>query len=95
MALELPKWINDLAAERKQDAQRRFVLRTAALHYSEEGHMKTLSTGIGLAEGTLATHLSSGQPLTAEIAIKLEEALGRTLFPRELFRPDLFAIPGE
>lgn len=55
--------------------------------------MSTLSTGIGLADGTLASYLSSGQPITAELAVKLEDALGRTLFPRELFRPDLFCAP--
>lgn len=93
MAIELPNWIKDLPPSRQDDAKRCFLLRTAALHYSEEGHMKVLSTGIGLADGTLATYLSSGQPITAEIAVKLEGALGRRLFPRELFRPDLFQLP--
>jgi hypothetical protein len=93
LAIELPNWINDLPENRQTDARRCFLLRLAALHYSEDGHLKALSTGIGLAEGTLATYLSSGQPLTAHLAIRLEEALGRDLFPRELFRPDLFNLP--
>lgn len=93
MAIELPKWIKELPLDRQTDAERCFLLRLAALHYSEQGHLKALSTGIGLADGTLATYLSSGQPITAEISIRLEDALGRDLFPRELFRPDLFKLP--
>lgn len=92
MAVEMPQWIKDLPDGEREDARRRFLLRTAALHYSRDGHLKALSTGIGLAEGTLATYLSAGQALTAEIAIKLEECLGRKLFPRELWRPDLFDL---
>lgn len=91
--IELPIWFNDLPAEKQEDARRCYLLRLAALHYSEEGHLNRLSTGIGLSNGTLATYLSKGQPLTAEIAIRLEEALGRTRFPREVFRPDLFVTP--
>lgn len=90
MSVQLPNWINDLPSERQEDARRCYVLRLAALHYSEGGHLKTLSTGIGFAPNTLAAYLGQNQPITAEVAVKLEELLGRTLFPRELFRPDLF-----
>lgn len=48
--------------------------------------MSSLSTALGFHPGSL----SSASTITAEVAIKLEQLLGRDVFPRELFRPDLF-----
>jgi hypothetical protein len=91
MALQLPAWLETLPETEREDARRRFLLRLAALYDCPEGHMKHLSEGIGLAPNTLATYLSQSQPITPEIAVKLETRLGKDLFPRSVFRPDIFS----
>lgn len=88
MQVEFPPYINGLAAEEKSIAATRFLIRLAALHYSVGGTVAALSEGLGLHPNTLA----GTTVITAEMAIRLEEILGRDRFPRAVFRPDLFLI---
>lgn len=90
MQRAFPKYIDDLPEDQQAQARCRFLVRLAALYYSPEGKLNKLSKALDLHENTLATTDS----ITAEMAVKLESLLGRDLFPRELFRPDLFDVEG-
>lgn len=83
-----PGYHKDLTPEESATAHARFLIKLAALYYSPGGQVKDLSAACGLAPG----HLSSLLSISPETAIKIEKVLGRELFPRELFRPDLFLI---
>jgi hypothetical protein len=82
----LPAWIGQLEPDAQEKARCRYLLRLAALHYSSAGHLAVLSKACGLAAGSLAQL----DQVSATLAIRLEAALGRDAFPRQLFRPDLF-----
>ena len=83
-----PAYLADLTEDKQAPARCRFLIRLAALYYSPEGKVSSLSEKLGLHPGTLA----GSSTITPEIAIRLEELLGREHFPRSLFRPDLFLI---
>lgn len=80
--MRVPGWV---APEQYQ----RFALRLAALYFSEDGGLGALSEGLGYTRPALHVALS-GKGLNADHCIKLENLLGRDLFPREFFRPDIF-----
>lgn len=88
MSLELPEWVKELPEEEQAQAKTRFFLKVAALYFSREGKLNTLSVAIGMHPNSLTTY----DAIPATLAVKLEEVLGRDHFPRELFRPDLFVI---
>lgn len=83
-----PAYLADLHRDDQGPARCRFLIRIAALYYSPEGRVSSLSEALGFHPGTLA----GTSTITPEVAIKLEELLGRDLFPRSLFRPDLFVL---
>jgi hypothetical protein len=78
--------ITDESERRK--AETRFILKLAALYYSPRGGVAPLAESCGYHDKAF----SSLENITAELAVKLERHLGRELFPREFFRPDLFLI---
>ncbi len=90
-----PAWIlrNDTASQVDR-ARLRYVIRLAALFDNEDGNISRLSTALGFSSTALHMAMKRGQ-VTAEVAVALENRLGRHHFPRELFRPDLFTLPAE
>lgn len=90
MTRAFPNYIDELPEDQQGIARCRFLVRLSALYYSPEGKLNKLSKALDLHENSLATTDS----ISAEMAIKLETLLGRDLFPRELFRPDLFTVEG-
>lgn len=90
MGFPLPKYLESLGDDESKAARCRFLIRLCALHYSPEGRINALSERLGLSSNSLA-QLTSISP---ELAVKLEEVLGRDHFPRELFRPDMFTVAG-
>lgn len=85
--MRVPKWV-------KPEHHQRFAVRLAALYYSEDGGLAALSKALGYS--TSALHMAlSGKGLNADHCIKLETLLGRDLFPREFFRPDIFIPSAE
>lgn len=78
----VPEWVTP-------DTYQRFAIRLAALYFSENGEMSVLSEGLGYSRSALHMALN-GKGLNADHCIKLENLLGRDLFPREFFRPDIF-----
>lgn len=80
--LPVPAWV---APEQRQE----FAVRLAALYHNRTGSLGLLSEAMGLSKPALHQALSY-KGLNASHCIKLESVLGRELFPREFFRPDIF-----
>lgn len=68
-----------------------FLVRLAALYHNEKGSLGQLSVAIGLTEPALSMSVKRGQ-IAPGHAVEIEKLIGRSLFPRELFRPDLFLV---
>ena len=86
MDVRFPVWIDKLPTNDREAARVRFLLKLAALHYSPRGTVRELSAGLGYTSDSLVQY----NKISGELAVKLENLLGRDAFPRELFRPDLF-----
>lgn len=82
-----PDW-----ARENDQARLCFLIRLAALFHNENGSLTQLSEAIGLTKPALHVALKRGQ-IAPVHAVAIETLLGRPLFPRELFRPDLFVLP--
>ena len=92
-----PQWLtppqpddNPLSAEGRR--RTRFLLRVAALHASEDGHLSALSELLGLARGTLPNYAARGEPVTPEIAQEIER-LTKGVVRAWFLRPDVVAAP--
>lgn len=79
----IPAWV---APEQRAE----FALRLAASYYKMGGSLGDLSEAIGCSRPTLHMALKAKGGLSAQMCIRIEEKLGRDLFPREFFRPDIF-----
>lgn len=90
-----PHWVMaHQKPEAVDKAKLRFLIRLAALYHNERASLGLLSIAIGKSEPSLAMVCKRGE-ISAETAIAIENAIGRSLFPREMFRPDLFVLPQE
>lgn len=85
-----PAWIAALPETDRGPARVRFYLRLAAAYGTESGSLPTLSRMIGFSDSYLNVARERGRVLP-ETAVLLESALGRELFPRELFN-DIFLV---
>lgn len=86
-----PTW---LAGEKDPELSKkrtRFLLSLACVYYSESGQASDLAEAVGMTPNAFAVMKTRGK-LPPEMAVALETALGRDLFPRALFRPDLFEV---
>ncbi len=89
----IPAWVKARQTPESVDrATLCFYIRLAALYHNDKGSVSQLSTACGLSESTLHQVLKRGE-IAPGHAVEIEKLVGRTLFPRELFRPDLFVIP--
>lgn len=79
----LPEWVTP-------EQRPEFALRIAALYCCMSGSLGDLSEKLGDSRSYLHMRLKGKDGLDARTCIRLEEALGRDLFPREFFRPDIF-----
>lgn len=80
--MPVPGWVRP---EEKQE----FAVRLAALYFTMGGSLGDLSEAIGASRSML--HMAvKGSGISAQTCVDLEKLLGRDLFPREFFRPDLF-----
>lgn len=87
----LPAYIAEIVDESdRKAATAQFHLRLAALYLSPKGTLSALAKSCGYHEKALSAFTN----ISPEAAIQIEKALGRDLFPREFFRPDLFLIEG-
>lgn len=70
----------------------RFLLRVAALHASEDGHLSGLSEMLGLARGTIPNYAARGEPVTVELAVEIEKLTSGVVLAHYL-RPDAIRAP--
>lgn len=80
--MRVPDWVTP-------EQRQMFVCRLAAVYHNDTGSLGKLSLAMGGSSSLLHMALK-GNGLTAQHCIKLEDLLGRELFPREFFRPDIF-----
>lgn len=85
-----PAWIAGSKEEYRGQCKVRYYLNLAAAYYSEEGSLPDLSLALGLNRAHLNVCRRRGR-VSPETAIKIESALGRDHFPRELFN-DIFVV---
>jgi hypothetical protein len=90
----MPAWHGDVPEEEKSAATTRHLLNLAAIYATREGTATALSKALGVGDTAILQCKVRGR-ISGEMAVKLEALLGRELFPRELFRPDLFVVEVE
>jgi hypothetical protein len=86
-----PNWLDSVPAEEREAAKVRILLSLAAVYASVEGTASALALLLGVHHNSILQAKKRGK-VSGELAVKIEEALGRECFPREAFRPDLFVI---
>lgn len=87
--LPLPAWLNRLPKKQREVAKQRFLLKLAALYYSESGHLRDLSLACGYAERSFAVLACRGK-MSPETAKRIEALLGGPAFARERLCPHVF-----
>ena len=88
-----PSWLVDITDEQEKECSRvRWLLSMACLYYSQDGRPGSLAEAIGLTPNAFSIIKSRGR-ISPDTVIAIGKELGRDLFPREVFRPDLFVIP--
>lgn len=86
-----PVWLAQISDKEERDSERiRWMLSLACLYHSPKG-TATLAAAIGMTPNALSIAKHRGK-LSPENVIAVERELGRELFPREAFLPDLFTI---
>lgn len=83
-----PAWLASVPPAEQDACRLRFHLGLAALYANPEGSPIKLSTALGLTSTSLSSMKSRGT-ISAETALKIEQSLGRDLFPWEMFLPAL------
>ncbi len=74
--------------------KQKFAVALAAVYHNPSGSIAKLSEALGLSHATLHMALKSSDGLRKSHCLALEALLGRDLFPREFFAPELFADEG-
>ena len=88
----LPPWLTAIEEAEEQDAAHtRFLLSLACIYYSAKGKPGSLAQAIGMTANAFSICKSRGR-ISPHTALAIEKALGRDLFPREVFRHDLFLL---
>jgi len=90
----VPKWLSDTPDVDKPAAKTRFYLNLAATYCGDRGNITKLARALDVEAKTIHSAIDRGQ-VSPEMAVALENLLGRAQFPRELFRPDIFTLPVE
>jgi hypothetical protein len=89
----VPKWVADLPDVEQQAAKTRFYLFLAAVYAEDRGNLSKLARLLDNSVQAVHGAVERGS-VSPEMAVAIENLLGRAQFPRELFRPDLFTLPG-
>lgn len=86
-----PKWLQTLPAAERPAARLRWILEIAASYATPEGTMTALSRLCDKSDSTVGKAKFDGQ-ISARLAIKIEQVIGRDIMPREVICPEFFAI---
>jgi hypothetical protein len=90
----VPEWLAELPDDERHKALVRYMLCLAVAYMGDKASPGDLSRALGMHHSQVNLMKHRGT-VAGETAVKLEALLGRKLFPRELFRPDLFTLPAE
>lgn len=82
-----PAWLASVPPAEQDACRLRFYLGLAALYANPEGSPIKFSSALGMTTTALSSMKSRG--ISAETALKIEQHLGRDLFPWEIFLPAL------
>jgi hypothetical protein len=83
-----PAWLRTVPLADRDACRLRFYLGLASLYANPEGSPLKFSKSLGMTDTALSSMKSRGT-IAAETALKIEQALGRDLFPWEMFLPAL------
>jgi hypothetical protein len=83
-----PAWMTEIPEAERNECRLRFNLALAALYANKRGSIMQFSEALGMQTTALSVAKSRAK-LGAETALKIEQALGRDLFPWEMFLPAL------
>lgn len=88
MPFPMPRWLEEMEDGPEKDrARSRFLVRLAALYHTADGFPNQLSVSIGLHYHTLNGGMTRWTVVPASIAWKIQETLGKDLFPASAFNP--------
>ena len=90
----MPAWHDEVPEAERAAACLRHLLNLAALYASREGTATSLAKALGVGDTAILQAKVRGK-ISGEMAVKLETLLGRELFAREIFRPDLFIVEAD
>lgn len=83
-----PSWLGNLPREEQEGYRLRFNIAMAALYARPDGSIIKFSEELGLPP-TALSKAKTLMRLSPEVALKIEQRLGRELFPWECFLPAL------
>ena len=86
MTLPTPGWLDNVPANRRSAAYKRFLLRVSALYSSEDGHMTVLSEALGLTRTSLGTFAcaKAWKDVSPRVAYGIEKMTGGVVCAAEL-----------
>ena len=92
-----PPWVVEATSSQETIQLRAIMLiRQCAAYFSPEGSIGLLSEALGYGPRTLHHYTQrGGRLITPQVALKLEELLGRRVIRREDLRPDHFLTVNE
>jgi hypothetical protein len=83
-----PAWLAAVPEADREACRLRFNIALASLYANADGSPMQFSESLGMKSGALSAVKSRGK-IAPETALKIEQALGRDLFPWEMFLPAL------
>lgn len=83
-----PAWLASVPAPDREACKLRFYVALASLYANPDGSPMQFSEALGMKSTTLSAIKSRGK-IAPETALRIEQALGRDLFPWETFLPAL------
>lgn len=66
------------------------MLKAAALAHTPEGTMENLANDVGIHYHSLVRLYQPGRWISPQLAVRLEQTVGKEALPRKLLRPDVF-----
>lgn len=92
MKIDMPQWLLDMPpGDERNHAQKVFLLKLAGLYATRDGRMAGLTRLCGFPKTCLLNVMERRErAIPPDVAVKIEEKIGRHVMPRELLRPDLF-----
>lgn len=92
--IQEPLWLQQMAVgEPRKVARLKWLLDLCALYATEDGKMTDLSLMCGFSSSAIGKARYVGA-ISPDMAIRIEQCLGRAWITREVLLPELFSIEG-